>query len=196
MNRRENSIGLTYFNELFTEFHQRFVRFAYTYVDNYMEAEDIVMEAMTYYWENRTRLLEANPSAYIFATIKNKCLNYLRDQQYFQAASEQMQEHEAWKLSIRISTLEACNPEELLSQEMRQLVERALNKLPEKTRRVFIMRHFEEKSYREIASEMNMSVKGVEYHMSKATESLKKALKDFLPLLILLTAIKNFPFIN
>ena len=90
MNRRENSIELTYFNELFTEFHQRFVRFAYTYVDNYMEAEDIVMEAMTYYWENRTRLLETNPSAYIFATIKNKCLNYLRDQQYFQAASEQI----------------------------------------------------------------------------------------------------------
>lgn len=35
------------------------------------------------------------------------------------------------------------------------------------------MRRFEEKSYREIASEMNMSVKGVEYHMNKATESLK-----------------------
>ena len=35
------------------------------------------------------------------------------------------------------------------------------------------MRRFEEKSYREIASEMNMSVK-VEYHMNKATESLKK----------------------
>ena len=110
MNRRENSIELTYFNELFTEFHQRFVRFAYTYVDNYMEAEDIVMEAMTYYWENRTRLLEANPSAYIFATIKNKCLNYLRDQQYFQAASEQMQEMKhgsyqygylLWKRAIR-----------------------------------------------------------------------------------------------
>lgn len=62
MNRRENSIELTSFNELFTEFHQRFVRFAYTYVDNYMEAEDIVMEAMTYYWENRTRLLETNPA--------------------------------------------------------------------------------------------------------------------------------------
>ena len=48
------------------------------------------------------------------------------------------------------------------------------------------MRRFEEKSYREIASEMNMSVKGVEYHMNKATESLKKTLKAFLPLLIYL----------
>ena len=49
MNLRDNSIDLVSFNKLFTEYHERFVRFAYTYVDNYMEAEDIVMEAMTYY---------------------------------------------------------------------------------------------------------------------------------------------------
>ena len=55
MNLRDNSIDLVSFNKLFTEYHERFVRFAYTYVDNYMEAEDIVMEAMTYYWENRDR---------------------------------------------------------------------------------------------------------------------------------------------
>ena len=186
MNLRDNSIDLVSFNKLFTEYHERFVRFAYTYVDNYMEAEDIVMEAMTYYWENRTRLFGVNPPASIFTTIKNKCLTYLRDRQYYQAVSEQLQEHAAWKLAIQISTLEACNPEELFSKEMKQLVEHALSKLPEKTRKVFIMRRFEEKSYREIASEMNMSVKGVEYHMNKATESLKKTLKDFLPLLIYL----------
>lgn len=69
MNLRDNSIDLVSFNKLFTEYHERFVRFAYTYVDNYMEAEDIVMEAMTYYWENRTRLFGVNPPAYIFTTI-------------------------------------------------------------------------------------------------------------------------------
>ena len=42
MNLRDNSIDLVSFNKLFTEYHERFVRFAYTYVDNYMEAEDIV----------------------------------------------------------------------------------------------------------------------------------------------------------
>ena len=41
-------------------------------------------------------------------------------------------------------------------------------------------------SYREIATEMNRSVTVVQYHMNKATESLKKTLKDFLPLLIYL----------
>lgn len=187
MKSSSNPIDIFSFNKLFTEYHERFVRFAYTYVDNYMEAEDIVMEAMTYYWENRTRLTyNETPSAYVFATIKHKCLNYLRDRQCYQAVSEQLQEHAAWKLSMQIATLEACNPEELLSKEMRLLVEQALDKLPEKTRKIFVMRRFEEKSYREIALEMGMTVKGVEYHMNKATESLKKSLKDFLPLLLYL----------
>ena len=71
MNLRDNSIDLVSFNKLFTEYHERFVRFAYTYVDNYMEAEDIVMEAMTYYWENRTRLFGVNTPAYKHATRRN-----------------------------------------------------------------------------------------------------------------------------
>ena len=145
------------------------------------------MDAMTYYWENRMRAgLEENPPAYIFATIKNKCLNHLRDRQFYYAASEQLQKHAMWKQSMQISTLEACNPEELLSKEMEQLVEHALSKLPETTRRIFIMKRFEEKSYREISLEMGISAKGVEYHVGKATESLRKTLKDFLPLLIYL----------
>ena len=70
MNLRDNSIDLVSFNKLFTEYHERFVRFAYTYVDNYMEAEDIVMEAMTYYWENRTRLFGVNPPVIFLLQLK------------------------------------------------------------------------------------------------------------------------------
>ena len=68
MNRNGIPIDLASFNRLFTEYNERFVRFALTYVDDYMEAEDIVMEAMTYYWENRARLdNEVHPPTYIFA---------------------------------------------------------------------------------------------------------------------------------
>lgn len=185
LNNRENDITL--FNSLFAEYQASFIRFALTYTDDRMAAEDIVMESMMYYWENRTRLnSDINPPAYILTSIKNKCLNYLRDNQRRQVISEQLQEHEQWRLSLQVATLEATNPSELLSKEMQQLVNKALKQLPKTTRRIFIMRRFEEKSFREIAEEMNMSVKGVEYHMAKATESLKVTLKDFLPILIYL----------
>ena len=185
LNNYENDITL--FNKLFAEYQTKFLRFALTYTDDRMAAEDIVMEAMMYYWENRIKLnSDTNPPAYILTSIKNKCLNYLRDCQHRQMISQQIQEHEQWKLSVQMDTLEATNPGELLSKEMRELVYKALNELPETTRRIFIMRRFEDKSYREIAAEMNMTVKGVEYHMTKATESLKITLKDFLPILLFL----------
>lgn len=66
MNLRDNSIDLVSFNKLFTEYHERFVRFAYTYVDNYMEAEDIVMEAMTYYWEKQDPFVWSESSCLYF----------------------------------------------------------------------------------------------------------------------------------
>lgn len=153
MNSPENHTDIISFNRLFTENHARFVRFASTYVDDRMAAEDIVMEAMMYYWENRCRLdIGTNSSAYIFTAIKNKCLNYLRDKQYRRQVSDQLMEHASWKLSLQLATLEACDPEELFSDEIERLVNEALGRLPETTRRIFIMSRFEEKSHREIAA--------------------------------------------
>ena len=46
------------------------------------------------------------------------------------------------------------------------------------------MSRFQDKSNKNIAEELNISVKGVEYHISKALRSLKISLKDYLPLLL------------
>ena len=71
-------------------------------------------------------------------------------------------------LRTRISTLEACNPEELFSEEARRLVNETLDRLPEKTRAIFIRSRFDGKSYKEIAAEMDVTVKSVEFEVSKA----------------------------
>lgn len=186
----KNNNDLLQFNKLFSDYQERFVRFAYTYVDDRMTAEDIVMETMMYCWENRLKLcFETNMATYVFTAIKNKCLNYIRDSQHTQTLSEELKQHLEWKRSIQIATLEDCNPEELLSKEMHEAINKALNKLPKTTKQIFVMRRFEEKSYREIANRLGMTVKGVEYHMTKATTSLRKSLKDFLPALVFLLKI-------
>lgn len=53
------------------------------------------------------------------------------------------------------------------------------------------MRRFEEKSYKEIAEELGITTKGVEYHLSEANTYLKKYLKDYIVLLIILLQIKG-----
>lgn len=70
---------LASFNKFFTENQHRFIRFAWTYTRDEVVAEDIVMESLMAYWENRDHMTpEINPAAYVLTVVKNKCLNYLR----------------------------------------------------------------------------------------------------------------------
>lgn len=183
----DKDTDLLSFNKLFTEYQQRFIRFAYSYTSDIMASEDIVMEAIMYYWENRKSLSEdINPPAYILRAIKNKSLNYLRDKQVHISAFSAIKEHEEWKLSTQISTLEACDPTELFSQEILDKMNEAIAQMPKTTRQVFVMRRFEDKSYKDIADELGITTKGVEYHLSKANEHLRKYLKDYITLLFIL----------
>ena len=91
----------------------------------------------------------------------------------------------AWQqreLSIRISTLEACNPNDVFSEEIQNILTRTLEELPSQTRKVFMMSRFEQKSGKEIAEELGITVKGVDYHIAKALKVLRVSLKDYLPL--------------
>ena len=56
--------------------------------------------------------------------------------------------------------------------------------MPEKTRIAFISDRLDGKSHKEIAEELGISVKGVEYHISKAVKLLRDNLKEYAPFLI------------
>lgn len=186
MNNDLTDNDLKRFNKLFTTFHERFISFAYSYIGDMMVAEDIVMESMMAYWENRNSLDCSSPDCYIVVTIKNKCLNYLRSKLTHESVSDELLDHYEWKLNLEISSLEACEPTELYNQEIRDAVEIALGKLPETTRKIFEMRRFEGLSYRDISLKTGLSVKGIEYHMTKATKALREFLKYYLIFFILI----------
>lgn len=173
---------LAIFNKLFSDYKDRFIRFAYTYVRDRAVAEDFVIDSLIYYWENRTRLAEdTNIPAYVLTIIKHKCLNYLQHQQLCQEVAENMQSHAQWELSTRIATLEACEPNELFTEEAQEIVNRTLERLPERTRRIFVMSRMQNMSHREIAAELGITTKGVEFHIAKALKELRVSLKDYLP---------------
>ena len=159
------------FNNIFVTHRDRYIRFAYSYTYNQETAEDLVTESLMYYWENRHRLEEVKDiPLYILVTLNNIAENLLSNKE--------------WELQMRISSLEACEPETLFSNEVQELVNQALAKLPEKSRHIFIMSRYEGKNYQTIAKETNLSVKSIEFHISKALNLLRKELKDYLPCLL------------
>lgn len=187
---------ITSFNQLYKEFQRRFVRFANTYVRDLTTAEDITIEAMMYYWENRQSLSEdSNIPAYILTIIKNKCLNYLRHQQI----------HEEYSDKIKITMNGNWIPgsplykhANLMSFYFRNSRTRPTNphRHARKTRTIFMLSRYENKSYKEIAVLMNITPKGVDFHINKALKMLQTNLKDYFPLFLyfLWNATRNFPF--
>ena len=168
------------FNNIFVTHRDRYIRFAYSYTYNQETAEDLVTESLMYYWENRHRLEEVKDiPLYILVTLKNKCLDYLQRERTWNNIAENLLSNKEWELQMRISSLEA-----LFSNEVQELVNQALAKLPEKSRHIFIMSRYEGKNYQTIAKETNLSVKSIEFHISKALNLLRKELKDYLPCLL------------
>ena len=113
-------------------------------------------------------------------------MDYLQRERTWENIAENLLTDQEWELQMRISNLEACEPETLFSREVQDLLRQALDKMPDKTRRIFIMSRYEGKSYPTIAQETGLSVKSVEFHISKALNLLRKELKDYLPGLLFL----------
>jgi RNA polymerase sigma factor (sigma-70 family) len=66
----------------------------------------------------------------------------------------------------------------LLGQDLDWVLTRALGELPGRTRQIFRLSRFEQKSYREIREELGISLSAVDYHMMKALSRLKEVLEE------------------
>ena len=170
------------FNEIYTSYYKKSFFFAKSYVHDDLAAEDIASESLIKLWEK----LKTEKIDYIepllLTILKNKALDYPKHEEVKRTAFESMVDWHQQELSIRISTLESCDPNEIFSDEAESIIRETLKLIPEQTQRIFLLSRFENKSNKEIAELMGISVKGVEYHISKALKALRITLKDYLPL--------------
>lgn len=186
-----NESNTLQFNQVFADYQKRFIRFANTYLRDESLAEDIVMDSFMYYWENRASLAsDSNIPAYVLTVIKHKCLNHLRSKIVRNRVEEDLHKHNCRVLQTHLETLEACNPQELFSKEVHLLINQALETLPNRTKDIFLRSRFQNQSYKEIASDLNITVKSVEFEISKAMKILRFVLKDYFPLMLLLLQYK------
>lgn len=143
------------------------------YIGDLDESKNIVHEAFIAVWEKFESLPgDTNFRSYLYTAVRNRCLNYIRDRKK-QVAFESVSEE-----------IEAGDEQAIEVAELEKEIELAINTLPEKCRIVFEMSRYEELKYADIAVKMNISVKTVEAHMSKALSLLRKALVNFLSLIL------------
>ncbi|MCD7972225.1 MAG: RNA polymerase sigma-70 factor [Candidatus Azobacteroides sp.] len=166
------------FQVLFFDFFSSLCVFAHRYIDNWETCEDIVQDTFYKIWKNRKQIeIKTSARSFLLTSVKNSCIDYIRKKNTEMTWVEKETQDNAL----------LDNAGDLYSHvELEEMLMTALAKLPENIRLVFEMNRFEGKTYKEIASECNISVKTVEAYMTKSLKFLRKELKDFLPLLILL----------
>ena len=104
--------------------------------------------------------------AYLFQSARNRALNYLRDNEHFVPTND-------------FSSLERFeNDDTLETRELQRLIQEAILSLPPKCQDIFNKSRMENLSNKDIADQMNIGVKAVEGHISRALKHIRAYLGD------------------
>jgi len=174
------------FNELFEEFFAPLRYFAVSMVSDAEEAKDIVITVFGTLWKMRANFESlANIKAFLYITVRNKCLDYLRYRQRQQEGKKELTAH-------LISSGEMEDTERMIVEsDFLYTVFKEIQQLPGQCREVFTLTYFSGLTAGEIARRLNISVSTVTTQRSRAIQYLRNILKseDHLLLLLLLTSL-------
>ncbi|WP_373516126.1 sigma-70 family RNA polymerase sigma factor, partial [Persicitalea sp.] len=80
----------------------------------------------------------------------------------------------------------------LFLEELESALGDAMAQLPEKAQQIFHLKRFEAKTTREIAEQLAIPERTVEYHFTQATRTLRTLLSGFISLLIWVFSTSTF----
>lgn len=145
------------------------------------DAEDVVMESYIQYWENKDKATfqTSNIKGYIFTIIRNRCIDILEERKYLLQKNDELYKHIIGEIELNISSLKGCDPSELFTSEIENIVNDTIKTLliaPVK----FLRKIPRTKSYKTIAENFGISVKGVEFHITKSLNVLRKIKRLFI----------------
>ena len=167
------------FDYFFDKYYRGLCVYAYRILKSSSEAEDLVQDFFVRVLENRATIsIETSVKSYFIRSVHNRCLDNL-------AHKKVKINHEQFRL--KMMNEEDMHEYPLLDSELTLLIERAIQHLPDGIRETFMTNRFEGLSYQQIAQQENISVKTVEYRISKALNILRKDLGDYLLLLLFMS---------
>lgn len=132
------------------------------------EAEDVVQETMIKVWNNRERWNDIySIEAYCLTICRNLALDALRKKENLH---ESIDEKMMQSPNFATHNLQ----DRIIQQERVQIVRKLVDALPEKQRSCMQLRDFEGKSYKEIATILNISEEQVKVNIFRARQAIKQ----------------------
>jgi RNA polymerase sigma-70 factor, Bacteroides expansion family 1 len=156
------------FNKAFDLYYTSLCYFTDNILHDFDLSRSVVQQVFVDMWIKREKLQVVSLKAYLFQSARNACFDYLKHRK---AESKYL-------LSLDNSEKEQM-ADWIEDAELADRINKAIDKLPEKCREVFILCRFEELKYAEIAEKLNISVKTVEMQIGIALKKLRIELSDY-----------------
>ncbi|MEQ9426353.1 MAG: RNA polymerase sigma-70 factor [Cyclobacteriaceae bacterium] len=161
------------YEHLFYAFYADLCRYGLKFVREPSISEEIVQEVFVYLWEKRSSMtITTSCKAYLYTAVRNKSINYLKLQLPKDQAKDDISKHE-------IAGLTDVD-DDLRYNELEGKVAAAIDLLPKKCKIIFDLSRNAGLSYKEIAAELDISIKTVENQMVIALRKLRASLDPYL----------------
>lgn len=168
------------FDTLFMRYYPLLCAYAKQFVD-FDDGQEIVQDVMVWFWENSSmHIIESSPKNYLFKAVKNRCLTLINRNELKERVVNAMYANQQSHYE---------DPDFYVVEELIQNIEAALSRLPETYRQAFEMNRYQNMTYNEIAQQLNVSPKTIDYRIQQALKQLRVELKDYLPLIMALVKI-------
>ncbi|MCG8306185.1 MAG: RNA polymerase sigma-70 factor [Cytophagales bacterium] len=162
------------FRQIFERLYPSLENLAFNFTHNKSLSEDIVMEIFEKFWRNRLKHHGIkNLHAYLYTSVRNHAIDHMKRKKDL--------------ININIDPSEVKeyftkrSPEKiLLEEELFELVNKAIEELPQKSRMVYRMLKEEGLKYREVAELLDISPKTVDYHIHLAMQKIRNQIRIYL----------------
>lgn len=156
------------FTALYERYWEKLITLAYVRLQSAADAQEVVQEIFLDIWKRAEHIhIQHSFHTYISAALKYKILTLLAKRR---KAREQQAIHE-------LSEADTSTEQWLSYQQLRDELEQNVQALPEKCRLVFRLSREKGMSEKQIAETLNISIKTVEAHISKALKTLRTSLR-------------------
>lgn len=175
------------FRRFFLYFYPKLKAYACRFVDE-QTAEDLVQEVFASYWEKKKTIQVDSIYSFLYKWTQNKCLNYIKHQNVIDGYEAYVRIAEA-RVKYLSNTTDNDVFKYVSSRNLREIVDDSIKKLPPKCALSFRLCYYQDMSHKDVAREMEISVRTVEAYIRQATLLLREYLREIIFLLFMFYSI-------
>lgn len=160
------------FRFFFEKYYSDLCNMVNLYLRDVVMTEEIVQDIFIYLWEKKESIkIESSLKSYLLRASKNRSLNYIRNEKTKIEIYSKLNDSDQGTIEMPDTVLD--------SNQLREVINAAIDSLPERCREIFILGKEKSMSYKEISMELGISVKTVEVQMGKALKKLREQLRPY-----------------